>query len=469
MALADASSSRDLLTLYEVAPRRPRYWAAVSLLMLQSVIEAFDFVIIGFIITMLAPQWHLTFGQSSIILLAAGLGQLAGALPFARFADRYGRKAALVFGIALYSFASMATALVPQGEWMAFAALRFLIGVGYGGTQLTLLIEMVQTRWRTLITGASAISAPAGAMVAALVFAAFSGSIGWRGIALIGGTPLLFAALLWILVPESVRWLLAMGRGAEARDAVGSLVRLPAGEIALPEPPPAPQPRMRDVDVRSARFWLITLMTGGIGVAAFSALTWGPTILKTSVGASPQDAARLFAWVSGAGIAGRIIWMVVPHFIGRWRSALICCAGAIVSVLLIAFAAHSQVVGVPVILIALMLGAIFYDGGFANIMPFATELYPVRLAALGGAVAHVASGSAKLIGPVLLALVAGSSNIFSPAATDAAIMPAFLLIALFPAIGLAAVLRFRFETNGVPMRLTDPNPAQLSLGASNVR
>ena len=38
--------------------------------------------------------------------------------------------------------------------------------------------------------------------------------------------------------------------------------------------------------------------------------------------------------------------------------------------------------------------------------------------------------------------------------TDA-IRPAFLLIAIFPVIAAVALLRFRFETNGVAMALTE--------------
>lgn len=466
---AGTAATTDALTIFETAPRRPRYWIALSLLMFQSLIESFDFVVVGFIMTIVAPAWGLSFGQTSIILLSAGLGQLAGALPFARFADRYGRRPALLIGIALYSLAAFATAFVPDGQWVMLAILRFLIGVGYGGTQITLLIEMAQTRWRTIIAGAAAITAPGGAMLAAVVFAGFVDTIGWRGVALVGGSPLLFAVVLYFFVPESVRWLLATGRSQDARDVIARYVRVNPGDIVLPPPPPPlPPARFRDVDVRSSRFWLIMLLTGGVGVAAFSALLWGPTLLKIGLG-SATDAARLFIWVSAAGIAGRVIWMLVPHFIGRWPSALICSAGAVASALLIAFGSGNELFGLPVILLALMAGAIFYDGGFANITPFATELYPVRLAALGGALASVASGISKLVGPILLALVAGSSNLVTPGATAEAIRPAFLLIAIFPIVAAAALLRFRLETNGVAMAQTGVEAGSTMKGAPDVR
>lgn len=64
--------------------------------MTQGLFEFFDFYIVGFLVSIIGPEWNLTFGQISIILLSAGVGQLVGALPFAWVADRWGRKPALI-------------------------------------------------------------------------------------------------------------------------------------------------------------------------------------------------------------------------------------------------------------------------------------------------------------------------------------------------------------------------------------
>ena len=80
-----------------------------------------------------------------------------------------------------------------------------------------------------------------------------------------------------------------------------------------------------------------------------------------------------------------------------------------------------------------------------------TELYPVRLAGLGGGVVQMVSGLAKLVGPLILAFIAGSNNLLSPAATEAAITPGFLTLASVAVIGAIAMLALRYETNGVRM------------------
>ena len=113
------------------------------------------------------------------------------------------------------------------------------------------------------------------------------------------------------------------------------------------------------------------------------------------------------------------------------------------------------IMGVPVLLVCLVVGGVFYDGGASNTSPFGTELFPVRMAALGGGLVQMVSGFAKLAGPLILALIAGSSNLLSPEATEAAITPGFLTLAAFSVMGGIALLVLRYETNGVRMAISD--------------
>src|SRR5439155_18129287 len=70
----------DLVELYDRAPLNPRYWISIALGVTTSVFDFFDFFIVGFLVAVLAPQWHLTFGQTSVMLLSAGIGAIVGAL-----------------------------------------------------------------------------------------------------------------------------------------------------------------------------------------------------------------------------------------------------------------------------------------------------------------------------------------------------------------------------------------------------
>jgi MFS family permease len=149
-------------------------------------------------------------------------------------------------------------------------------------------------------------------------------------------------------------------------------------------------------------------------------------------------AAKYFVGISVAGLLGRALFSVLPAMIGRvWSGRLL---GFAIAVTLGAAALlHDAFVGpLPWFVVMLALGAIFYDGGYCTLAPYATEVFPTRLAARGSGLAQSANGLGKIIGPLCLALIAGSNDLVSAKATEAAIQPAFLFLAACGAmLGLA--------------------------------
>ncbi len=81
---------------------------------------------------------------------------------------------------------------------------------------------------------------------------------------------------------------------------------------------------------------------------------------------------------------------------------------------------HSDSAGsVPLFLVFLIVGAVFFDGGFSNIGPYPAEIFPVQLSGRAVRLAQLANGVGKIVGPLLcLALiVAGADNLVHPSAT----------------------------------------------------
>ena len=140
---------------FDEAPVTTRYWLSIILFAISGVVDFFDFFVVGFLVSVLAPTWHLTFGQTSIMLMSAGIGAMLGAFAAGILADRFGRKPLAVAGVMLCGLTSGAIAFIPEDGWIAFAVLRFFVGFGLAAgaaAAVPAIVEFAPTRHRTLVT-----------------------------------------------------------------------------------------------------------------------------------------------------------------------------------------------------------------------------------------------------------------------------------------------------------------------------
>ena len=109
----------DLLTVFDNSPLSARYWVLLVVLIVHSVVELFDFFIVSFLVAIVGPLWHLTYGRTSLILLSAGVGQILGAMMLSRASDQWGRKPILILSMILYALSAGAISLIPDGGWLS--------------------------------------------------------------------------------------------------------------------------------------------------------------------------------------------------------------------------------------------------------------------------------------------------------------------------------------------------------------
>jgi putative MFS transporter len=76
------------------------------------------------------------------------------------------------------------------------------------------------------------------------------------------------------------------------------------------------------------------------------------------------------------------------------------------------------------------------------------EVWPARLRASGMGLGYGVGNMGKILGPLGLALIVGSSNYVSPQATVDAIFPAFLYLAFWYAFAACAFWLIAPETKG---------------------
>ncbi|HVC54463.1 MAG TPA: MFS transporter [Stellaceae bacterium] len=462
-------TSEDLLALFDRAPLNRRYWISFALLAGVYILDFFDFFLIAFILAAIGPQWHLTYGQAALILYGSGLGAILGALVWGSLADRFGRRLQTVSGTMICGVSAGLIAFLPIGAFWPLAILRIFVGFGLAAAitpALTIVVEMTPTRWRTGMTTFFVLAAAGGPFLASFAAAAFLHSIGWRGLALFGFLPIVIGVLVWLFVPESVRWLTAQGRFEEARLGVARQLDLPLDQVPLPTRRPATPPRARLSELYSEPrlFWQSVIIWGSTTTAVFGYLLWGPTIIALALSVPVTRAAEYFVYVSTAAMAGRILMALIVQRIGRRLVGIVFAFLAAISLAAAGYLHAVVIDGFPVFVLMLGIAAFFVDGGLGNITPYTVEQYGVRLGSRASGLGHAAAGVGKILGPLTLAVIAGTGNLIKPQATAQAVFPAFLFLA---ANMLAVALAFMFlavEMHGRAMSL-DPETTDRATAA----
>jgi putative MFS transporter len=269
--------------------------------------------------------------------------------------------------------------------------------------------------------------------------------LGWRGVAVLGLVPLLIVvALTMLIIPESAQWLISKGRFAKARRSIAALMQVPAESLPL-------DARLSTTIAPSAKFrellaypWLLLLVVvawAGLSTAGFGVYLWGPTITAALLHITPSEAAHYFVMVASAGILGRVLFSLLPIWIGRKNAGAIFGFGITATMTAAAFTAHQSLFGVPSFIVFIVIGALFFDGGYCIVGPYTVEIFPTQMAGRAMGLGQAANGVGKVAGPLVLALIAGSGNVLSPHATVAAVLPSFLFLA---ACGLAVAIGFTF-------------------------
>jgi MFS transporter, putative metabolite:H+ symporter len=447
------TTPHDLLTLYDRGPLNARYWTSFGLLAGVYVLDFFDFFLIAFILAVIGPQWHLTYGQAALILYGSGLGAILGSLLWGSLSDVFGRKVQTVTGTLICGVAGGLIGFLPTGAFGLLAILRIFVGFGLAAAitpALTIIVELTPTRYRSGLTSLFVASASTGPLLASLTSHALLHTLGWRGVAMFGLLPVLIGVAVWLWVPESARWLAVKGRGEKARATVAHRLGVAPGRLPLPATRPAAPPRasLAELYADPRLFWQTLLIWGGSTTAAFGYLLWGPTIVALALHTTVAQAATYFIFVALAAIAGRLLVALSAQKIGRRRVGIVCSFAAIVFLALAGYFHAVIVGGLPMFGVLVAASAFFVDGGLSNITPYTIEQYGVRLGARSSGLGHAAAGIGKILGPLSLAVIAGTSNILRPQATAAAVLPAFLFLAFCMLLVALSFLFLARETHG---------------------
>jgi MFS transporter, putative metabolite:H+ symporter len=430
----------------------PNQWKIVSAAILGDMLDFFDFFLIGYVLTYIVGEWHLSFMESGVILLAAGLGAIPGSFFWGWMADRIGRRKVFIGTALNFSLATGIMAFTPdQYGWLILAFFRFWVGVGVAGlnvVDLPLVQEFVPSRKRGFIGGLVTSTISIGGSLGAASGAYLGPIIGWRGLFLVGLLPAFLTLVIRAWVPESPRWLIRRGRREEARASIAWALEIDPATIdmsaALPENAHTPWRELFKYPRSVALVCLTGLaQTSGVGLAL-----WAPTLLLLLLHITPAQASFLMIWVGISAFVGRVFCAVMADVLGRRLSGLLSCLGSVVT-LIVAGYSSDYYIGAASLFWLMLIGHAFFGGGsYSIIAPYMAEVWPAGLRASGMGLGYGVGNFGKIISPLGLALIVGGGNFLKPAASVTALVPAMYFLAFWAALAGAAFLLIGIETKG---------------------
>ena len=426
---------------------------------LGDLLEFYDLFLVGFVLAFIVGPWKVTYGQSALILLSSGIGAIVGAGFWGWLADRIGRRPVFMATVINFSVATGILAFTPENAWVFLTVVRFFVGVGVGGLYcviLPLVQEFMPTSKRGLVSGMVTAAVPLGLGLGAVLGAFLAPVVGWRGLFAVGLLPGLMTLLIRVWVPESPHWLLRMGRAEEARRSLAWALQIDPGEIGLPAQIVEVHPAAWGELFHYPRSLLVSCfgnLAGQTGIYGLS--LWVPTLFSQVLKISPARASYLMIYCSIGGFVGRMAFAYLSEAIGRRASGGIYGFGAAAFVIVAGYLHNAFWGAISVFWLLLVVGYIFADGGFAIVGPYAAEVWPARLRATGMGSSYGFGGIGKILGPLGLALIVGSSNIVKPEASVAKIVPAFIYLAAWYALAGIIYYFFGTETKGLSIEEID--------------
>jgi SP family sugar porter-like MFS transporter len=375
----------------------------------------YDWVVIGGAKPFFEPYFHIQNNAelSGWANSCALIGCLFGALAAGALSDKFGRKRLLIFSALLFVVTSLGNALAQNFD--VFISWRVLGGVAIGlASSLSPMyiaeIAPAQMRGRlvsvnqlTIVVGVLAAQVvnwalgrhlPAGA-TDDFILHSWYGEHCWRWMFALTAVPSALFFVGMFLVPESPRWLIRRGRGelarailariggasyadAEVRDVQATLTNETAQRVRFQE---LLEPKMRKVLVLGVTLAVFQQWCG-INVI----FNYAEEIFKAA-GYDISTVLQNIAWTGSVNLAFTFVALGVVDRLGRRPLMLFGSAGLAIIYLVLGYAYHAHVQGLPMLLLVLAAIACYAMSLAPVTWVIISEIFPNRIRGAAMAVA----------------------------------------------------------------------------------
>lgn len=402
-------------------------------------LDAMDVGLISFVIAQLAVVWKADAGSLGFVASAGFLGMAIGASLGGLLADKLGRRQVFALTLLVYGvFTGLSALSLSVG---ALIALRFLVGLGLGSelpVASTLVSEFAPARIRGRIIVILESFWAVGWTAAALIgyFVIPTSDDGWRWALALGAVPAVWAIFVRLRLPESVRFLEAKGRHAEAEKIVAEFedaagVSTPPAVAEAPEPADSAEARAGERPIatifgarlrrRTISLWLVWFC---VNFAYYGAFIWLPTLLVAQ-GFSLVRSFEYTLIITLAQLPGYAAsaWLVEKW--GRRVTLAVFLAGSAISAGLFGTADN-----VTSILVFGALLSFFNLGAWGALYAVTPELYPTRVRGTGAGWAAGFGRLASIIAPLCVPVLLSAGGVALPFGVFAAVFAVAAIAAL---------------------------------------
>ncbi len=374
--------------------------------------DAMDAAVMAFVLPVLRINWNLSSVQTGVLGSSTFIGYFAGAMLAGILGDLIGRRAVMMWSLAIYCVATLASAATH--DWPMFLVTRIVAGMGTGAESAIIapyLAEFVARSFRGSFTGRLAGFFSFGFVAAALLGYAIVPATpeGWRIVLVVTALPIVM--LLWWrrVLPESPRWLESRGRTAEA-DAVMDRVEAQFAKDGYTLPAPdeslaTPVQRGGSVIANFVTLWsgkqaritaMSWLMWLSITFSYYSFFVWIPGLLVQH----GMSITRSFSYSLVMYIA-----QIPGYFSAAWfnerigRQATIASYMVLGGVCALGLAIADS--NLQIMLAGICL-SFFMNGTYAGVYAYTSEIFPTAVRTTGVGSSSAIGRIGAIVSPILV-------------------------------------------------------------------
>jgi AAHS family 4-hydroxybenzoate transporter-like MFS transporter len=407
----------------------------VTLMGLTAALDGFDAQMIGYVAPAVVRDLQVGPAQFTPVFAFGLFGLLVGCLVIAPLADWLGRKRILVLSAIFFGAMSLLTAFADSLQ--SLIVLRFLTGLGLGGSMpnaIAMTAEYFPNRNRAFTTMVMFSGFPLGATLGGLLAAWLITQYNWPSVFIVGGIlPLILAAALAVVLPESFRHLILRGHGGAKVAAVLRRIN--------PQADFADDTHFIVREEHQPGITLIHLFREGralgtvlLWVIFFCSLldifflsSWLPTVLHDAGLSLSASVVETALFQGGGVVAGLTLGLFIDR-IGFLKVLVPVYIGAGLAIAAIGYAGTA----LDLIMVASFLAGAFVIGGQNSSNVLAAVFYPTYIRATGVGWALGIGRIGSIVGPVLGGMMLGAhwdrQSLFIAAAIPAFIAAASALI-----------------------------------------